>query len=97
MFITNLCQIFHITLYLYLILLEIPLAYTYNFEAQNSDNSFFEGEELFRCDSGNYILKNLFCDGAKKYLNSKKPPDCLDGSDENLDRCCAGNFDAYDE
>ena len=65
----------------------------------NIENNSIDEEDLFyfKCDSGDLISSKLYCNGDKKISNSQKPPDCLDGSDENLQRCCRGNFNAYDE
>jgi hypothetical protein len=37
-----------------------------------------------------------FCDGTNVLgNNANKPADCPDGSDEILDICCEGNYEAY--
>ena len=43
-----------------------------------------------------YITIDLYCDGKTSLGNNVKPPDCPDGSDENLKVCCEGNYPAYD-
>ena len=51
-----------------------------------SENSCSDSQ--WECADGTCIPSNYFCDGSSEFGNASWPPDCPDGSDENLTTCC---------
>ena len=48
------------------------------------------------CENSVWTLPDeLLCDGDDAYGIGHKGPDCPDGSDENADTCCRGDYEGY--
>lgn len=43
----------------------------------------------WKCQNGDCIPQDYYCDGDLQNGNAWYPPDCKDGSDEILIKCCA--------
>ena len=52
-------------------------------------------DDQWECENGECIPADWYCDGHVDHGTAFWGPDCSDGSDENLDTCCAEDHSAY--